>query len=91
MFTSAYTTCPVCVPARAAFAVMRNTLATVGSSVEDVVKVGVYMKDMADRDAFMSVAYRASTPEGTLRHRITRRITTEYFGTTHARRDEAGR
>src|SRR5262245_6506038 len=32
--------------ARAAFAVMRNTLATVGSTVDDVVKVGVYMKDM---------------------------------------------
>jgi|EndMetStandDraft_3_1072993.scaffolds.fasta_scaffold203097_2 2-iminobutanoate/2-iminopropanoate deaminase len=41
--------------ARAAFAVMRNTLATVGSSVDDVVKVGVYMKDMADRDAFNKV------------------------------------
>ena len=41
--------------ARAAFAVMRNTLATVGSSVEDVVKVGVYMKDMGDRDAFNKV------------------------------------
>jgi 2-iminobutanoate/2-iminopropanoate deaminase len=41
--------------ARAAFAVMRNTLATVGSTVEDVVKVGVYMKDMRDRDAFNKV------------------------------------
>ena len=41
--------------ARAAFAVMRNTLATVGSTVEDVVKVGVYMKDMGDRDAFNKV------------------------------------
>ena len=41
--------------ARAAFAVMRNTLATVGSTVADVVKVGVYMKDMGDRDAFNKV------------------------------------
>lgn len=41
--------------ARAAFAVMRNTLATVGSTVDDVVKVGVYMKDMRDRDAFNKV------------------------------------
>ena len=41
--------------ARAAFAVMRNTLATVGSTVDDVVKVGVYMKDMSDRDAFNKV------------------------------------
>lgn len=45
---------------------------------------------LADHDAFMSVAYRAFTPEDSLRHRITRRLTSEYFGPAHARRDEAG-
>ncbi|MEJ7930872.1 hypothetical protein WG922_12905 [Ramlibacter sp. AN1015] len=43
-----------------------------------------------DVDALMSVGYRAFTPEGSLRHRFTRRLTWTYFGREHARRDEAG-
>jgi hypothetical protein len=45
---------------------------------------------LADRDCLMSVGYRAFTPEGSLRHRVLRRLTTEYFGATPGRRDEAG-
>lgn len=45
---------------------------------------------LADRECFMSVAYRAFTPEGTLRHRVLRRLSTEYFAGSAGRRDEAG-
>ena len=41
--------------ARAAFDIVRSTLSTVGSTIDDVVKIGVYMKDMNDRDAFNKV------------------------------------
>lgn len=44
----------------------------------------------ADRDALMSVGFRALTPEKTLRHRIVRRLGDAYFGTSSGRRDEAG-
>ncbi|TFY96869.1 hypothetical protein [Ramlibacter rhizophilus] len=43
-----------------------------------------------DRDALMSVGYRAFTPEGSLRHRVLRRLSTDYFGDSALRRDEAG-
>lgn len=43
-----------------------------------------------DRDALMSVGYRAFTPEGSLRHRAMRRLSTAYFGAKPGRRDEAG-
>lgn len=45
---------------------------------------------MADRDALMSVGYRAFTPEGSLRHRLLRRLSRHYFSATPGRRDEAG-
>ena len=45
---------------------------------------------MRDRDALMSVGYRALTPEGTLRHRVLRRLSGAYFGDSAGRRDEAG-
>ncbi|TFY96400.1 hypothetical protein [Ramlibacter rhizophilus] len=45
---------------------------------------------LADRDALMSVGYRAFTPEASLRHRVARRLSMEYFGPEHDRRDEAG-
>lgn len=45
---------------------------------------------LADRDALMSVGYRAFTPEGSLRHRALRRLSGAYFGATPGRRDEAG-
>jgi hypothetical protein len=45
---------------------------------------------LADRECFMSVGYRAFTPEGTLRHRALRRLSTEYFAGPRSRRDEAG-
>ena len=44
----------------------------------------------ADRDALMSVGFRALTPEKSLRHRIVRRLGDAYFGTSSGRRDEAG-
>ena len=44
----------------------------------------------ADRDALMSVGFRALTPEKTLRHRIARRLGNAYFGVSSGRRDEAG-
>ncbi|AMO23018.1 hypothetical protein GCM10027034_45520 [Ramlibacter solisilvae] len=43
-----------------------------------------------DRDALMSVGYRAFTPELSLRHLVARRATNVYFGTSPGRRDEAG-
>lgn len=45
---------------------------------------------LADHDALMSVGYRAFTPEHSLRHRLARRLSGDYFGPVHARRDEAG-
>jgi len=45
---------------------------------------------LADRDALMSVGYRAFTPEGSLRHRVLRRLSGSYFGESRGRRDEAG-
>jgi hypothetical protein len=43
-----------------------------------------------DPDVLMSVGYRALTPEKSLRHRIVRRLSTAYFGSSAGRRDEAG-
>lgn len=45
---------------------------------------------LRDRDALMSVGYRAFTPEKTLRHRALRRLSVAYFGESSGRRDEAG-
>lgn len=45
---------------------------------------------LRDRDALMSVGYRAFTPEGSLRHRALRRLSRGYFGQAPGRRDEAG-
>ena len=45
---------------------------------------------LRDRDALMSVGYRAFTPEGSLRHRAMRRLSGSYFGSSPRRRDEAG-
>jgi 2-iminobutanoate/2-iminopropanoate deaminase len=41
--------------ARQAFAVVKQTLSTVGATMEDIVKCAVFMKDMNDRDAFNKV------------------------------------
>ena len=40
---------------RALFEVMRRTLAAAGASLQDVVKVAVFMKDLDDRQAFNKV------------------------------------
>lgn len=45
---------------------------------------------LSDRDALMSVGYRAFTPEHSLRHRLLRRLSRAYFGPSPGRRDEAG-
>jgi hypothetical protein len=45
---------------------------------------------LRDTDALMSVGYRAFTPEGSLRHRAMRRLSSAYFGASPGRRDEAG-
>jgi hypothetical protein len=45
---------------------------------------------LADRDALMSVGYRAFTPQASWRHRLARRATHLYFGDSPGRRDEAG-
>jgi hypothetical protein len=45
---------------------------------------------LRDRDAMMSVGYRAFTPEKSLRFRIFRRLSQTYFGQSGGRRDEAG-
>lgn len=45
---------------------------------------------LRDRDALMSVGYRAFTPERSFRHRIARRLSRGYFGDSCGRRDEAG-
>jgi len=43
-----------------------------------------------DRDAFMTVGYRAFTPEQSLRHRILCRLSSVYFGAGSAMRPVAG-
>lgn len=43
-----------------------------------------------DTDARLSVGYRAYTAEGSLGHRIARRLVTVYYGDSAGRRDEAG-
>jgi hypothetical protein len=43
-----------------------------------------------DKDALMSVGYRALTPEKTFRHRVARRLSSVYFGASPGRRNEAG-
>ena len=43
-----------------------------------------------DRDALMSVAYRAFAPEHSLRHRMLRRLRLMYFGSSSSRIDVAG-
>ncbi len=45
---------------------------------------------LQDRDALMSVGYRAFTAENSLLHRAARRLPAMYFGNSTARRDEAG-
>ncbi len=45
---------------------------------------------LADHDCLMSVGWRAFTPAGTLRHRVARRLSRDYFGDHWERRDEAG-
>jgi 2-iminobutanoate/2-iminopropanoate deaminase len=41
--------------ARRAFAVVKATLEAMGATMEDIVKIAVYMKDMSDRTAFNKV------------------------------------
>jgi hypothetical protein len=45
---------------------------------------------LRDRDALMSVGYRAFTPEDSLWHRAARLLSHAYFGSSSVRRDEAG-
>lgn len=45
---------------------------------------------LADQDALMSVGYRALTPDGSIRHRIARWLSRQYFGASTRRRDVAG-
>lgn len=45
---------------------------------------------LADRDALMSVGYRVLTPERSIRHRIARWLSRQYFGASTKRREEAG-
>src|SRR5688572_23602833 len=45
---------------------------------------------LRDRDALMSIGYRAITPEKSFRHRVARRLSRAYFGADCGRRDEAG-
>ena len=45
---------------------------------------------VGDPDCLMSVGYRAFTPVGSLRHRILRRLASEYFARHRGRRDESG-
>lgn len=44
----------------------------------------------ADRDALMSVGWRAFTPKGSLRHVAARWLSSRYFGDSPGRRDDAG-
>jgi hypothetical protein len=43
-----------------------------------------------DRDALMSIGYRAFTPDRSLRFRVASRLSRTYFGDSPGRRDEAG-
>jgi len=45
---------------------------------------------LGDEECLMSVGYRAFTPDGSFRHRVLRRLTSEYFARRRGRRDEAG-
>ncbi|WP_041675515.1 hypothetical protein [Ramlibacter tataouinensis] len=45
---------------------------------------------LADPDCLMWVGYRAFTPDGSFRHRVLRRLSTDYFRGLTGRRDEAG-
>lgn len=45
---------------------------------------------LGDRDALMTVGYRAFTPEQSFRHRVFRRLSHVYFGPEPGRRDVAG-
>ena len=45
---------------------------------------------LADRECLLNVGYRAFTPEDSLRHRVLRRLTSDYFSRAAGRRDEAG-
>lgn len=45
---------------------------------------------LADPDCLMWVGYRAFTPDGSLRHRVLRRLSMDYFRAATGRRDEAG-
>lgn len=45
---------------------------------------------LADKDARMSVGYRAWTDKRSLMHRLMRRLSTVYFDSSPGRRDEAG-
>ena len=45
---------------------------------------------LANQDALMTVGYRAFTPENSLRFRVARRLSREYFGDSAGRRDEPG-
>lgn len=45
---------------------------------------------LTDPDALWWVGYRAFTPEHSFRHRLARRATSIYFGSSSGRRDEAG-
>lgn len=45
---------------------------------------------LEDRDALMSVGWRAFTPQGSWLHRLARRLPDLYYGNSPARRDEAG-
>ena len=43
-----------------------------------------------DRDALMSIGYRAFAPDRSLRFRVARRLSSVYFGASSGRREEAG-
>jgi hypothetical protein len=45
---------------------------------------------LRDREALIGVGYRAFTPEDSFRHRLARRASDVYFGSSPGRRDEAG-
>ncbi len=45
---------------------------------------------LADHDCLVWVGYRAFTPDGTLRHRVLRRLSVDYFRGMPGRRDECG-
>lgn len=45
---------------------------------------------LEERDGLMTVSYRAFAPEHTLRHRMLRRLSLTYYGTSSVRRDMAG-